>query len=74
MLPSTWDKKLIDMNVTQLEEKDLSWADMVMISAMTVQRESTQSVIKQAKKQGKLSSPADRFSPWNRTPFKKLIT
>jgi radical SAM superfamily enzyme YgiQ (UPF0313 family) len=41
------------MNVTQLEEKDLSWADMVMISAMTVQRESTQSVIKQAKKAGK---------------------
>lgn len=53
MLPSTWDKKLIDMNVTHLEEKDLDWADIVMISAMTVQRESTQSLIKRAKKAGK---------------------
>lgn len=53
MLPSTWDKKLVDMNVTHLEEKDLVWADMVMISAMTVQRESTQMVIERAKKAGK---------------------
>ena len=53
MLPSTWEKKLIDMNVNQLEEIDLAWADMVMISAMTVQRESTHSLIKRAKNAGK---------------------
>jgi len=53
MLPTTWEKKLVDMNVDQLQEKDLAWADMVMISAMTVQRESTQSLIKQARSAGK---------------------
>lgn len=53
MLPSTWEKKLVDMNVNQLEDEHLAWADMVLISAMTVQRESTDSVIHRAKKVGK---------------------
>ena len=45
MLPATWDKHLVDMNVQNLKQADLAWADMVLISAMTVQRESTQAVI-----------------------------
>lgn len=49
MLPGTWDKRLIDMNVQSLKEKDLIWADMVMISAMTIQRQSAQSVIASAR-------------------------
>ena len=53
MLPCTWEKKLVDVNVTELEDKDLSWADLVMISAMTVQRESTELIIQRAKKAGK---------------------
>ena len=48
MLPATWDKRLVDMNVAQLIDKDLAWADMVLISAMTVQRESTDEVITRA--------------------------
>ncbi len=53
MLPATWDKRLVDMNVSQLKDKDLVWADMVMISAMTVQRESTDEVITRAHAMGK---------------------
>jgi radical SAM superfamily enzyme YgiQ (UPF0313 family) len=53
MLPSTWDKKMVDMNVQALLEQDLAWADMVMISAMTVQRQSTQDVIARVRKAGK---------------------
>lgn len=53
MLPSTWDKRLVDMNVDHLREKDLAWADMVLISAMTVQRESAQTLIEMTKKAGK---------------------
>lgn len=45
MLPGTWEKRLVDMNVQPLKEKDLSWADMIFISAMTVQRKSAQQVI-----------------------------
>jgi len=53
MLPGTWDKRLVDMNVQPLREKDLDWADLVMISAMTVQRKSSQTVITMAKSAGK---------------------
>ncbi len=45
MLPSNWNKKLIDLNIQHLEESDIHWADLVFISAMNVQRSSTQEVI-----------------------------
>jgi radical SAM superfamily enzyme YgiQ (UPF0313 family) len=48
MLPATWEKRLVDMNVQNLKDADLAWADMVLISAMTVQRESTLDVIARA--------------------------
>jgi radical SAM superfamily enzyme YgiQ (UPF0313 family) len=45
MLPDNWDLKLIDMKVKHLRDRDLEWADCVLISAMIVQRESVQQVI-----------------------------
>ncbi len=45
MLPATWDKRLVDMNSNQLLERDIQWADMVLISAMSVQRKSVNEVI-----------------------------
>lgn len=32
MLPDKWEKKLVDMNVETLTDKDLKWADYVLIS------------------------------------------
>jgi len=49
MLPATWDKRLVDMNVNRLRECDLDWADMVLISAMNVQRQSVNEVITRAR-------------------------
>ena len=49
MLPSEWEKRLIDLNVTGLTDGDLAWADYVFISAMIVQRESAQAVIQRCK-------------------------
>ena len=45
MLPGEWDKKLVDMNVKDLADEDIEWADYVFISAMVVQRESVKEVI-----------------------------
>ncbi|HTP13823.1 MAG TPA: B12-binding domain-containing radical SAM protein [Bacteroidota bacterium] len=53
MLPPEWRLHLVDMNVEQLEDKDLQWADYVFLSAMSVQRESTKSVIARCQSLGK---------------------
>lgn len=53
MLPDEWQLRLADLNVKRLRQKDIAWADMVLISAMTVQQDSAGEVIKQAKALGK---------------------
>jgi radical SAM superfamily enzyme YgiQ (UPF0313 family) len=52
MLPKEWPKKLVDVNVTKLTERDLAWADWAFISGMTVQRESAREIIAQCKEAG----------------------
>ena len=49
MLPSEWEKKLVDMNVHKLKDADLKEADYVMISAMSIQLQSVQDVIARCK-------------------------
>jgi radical SAM superfamily enzyme YgiQ (UPF0313 family) len=50
MLPREWDKKVIDLNVTNLSDRDIEWADYVFISAMAVQKDSVKNVIKRCRK------------------------
>ena len=45
MLPAAWEKRLVDLNATNLSQKDLLWADYVFISAMIVQRDAARAVI-----------------------------
>jgi radical SAM superfamily enzyme YgiQ (UPF0313 family) len=52
MLPKTWNKRLIDLNITTLTDQDLGWADIAMIGAMTVQRESARRVISRCREAG----------------------
>ena len=52
MLPSEWEKRLVDLNVTGLTEEDLAWADYVFLSAMVVQRESAYAFILRCKLAG----------------------
>ncbi len=49
MLPKEWSKRLVDVNVTKLTERDLEWADLVFISAMVVQRDSARQIIARCK-------------------------
>jgi radical SAM superfamily enzyme YgiQ (UPF0313 family) len=52
MLPAEWEKRLVDLNVTDLTSNDLAWADYVFISAMLVQREATRALIARCKEFG----------------------
>ena len=52
MIPENWEKRLIDLNVTKLTDKDLAWADYAFVSAMVVQRKSARQVISRCKKAG----------------------
>jgi radical SAM superfamily enzyme YgiQ (UPF0313 family) len=53
MLPKSFEKKLVDLNIKELKEKDVLWADFIFISAMLVQKKSVIEVIKLCKKFGK---------------------
>src|SRR5512136_3372876 len=52
MLPSEWEKRLVDLNVTSLTQSDLAWADYVFVSAMIVQRDSARALIARCKEAG----------------------
>lgn len=49
MLPQEWDKKLIDLNVQKLREKDLEGVDLVFLSAMSIQKKSAREIIEKCK-------------------------
>ncbi len=53
MLPDTWNKKLVDLNISSLRASDIQWADFVFISAMYIQKESVSMVIIESKKWNK---------------------
>jgi len=52
MLPEEWAKRLVDVNVTNLTDKDLEWADYVFFSSMVVQRKSAFQLLERCKKAG----------------------
>lgn len=39
LLPAAWSKRLVDTNVETLRDRDLEWADVVLLSGMHIQRE-----------------------------------
>jgi radical SAM superfamily enzyme YgiQ (UPF0313 family) len=53
MLPPEWAKRLVDVNVRKLRQKDLEWADAVFISGMIAQRDSAHELIARCRAAGK---------------------
>ena len=53
LLPQKWNKRLIDLNIQSLQDKDIEWADYIAISAMTVQKDSVRTVIDRIHAAGK---------------------
>jgi radical SAM superfamily enzyme YgiQ (UPF0313 family) len=45
LLPDGWNKRLVDLNVQDLLDGEVKWADMVFISGMAVQRTSAEQTI-----------------------------
>jgi len=54
MIPEDWNKRLVDVNVSELKDEDIIWADMVFVSAMVVQKKSTQEIITQCRERGRI--------------------
>ena len=53
MLPEKWEKKLIDMNCQLLKDKQIEWADQILISSIVGQKQSTKKVIDRLHRMGK---------------------
>src|SRR5262245_63352522 len=53
LLPQSWERRLIDLNIERLTNADIDWADMVFATAMLVQKESLRVVVKSAEERGK---------------------
>ena len=54
LLPAEWNVRLIDRNVEELEDRDLDWADLVMIGAMLPQQRDAIEIMARAHARGKL--------------------
>jgi radical SAM superfamily enzyme YgiQ (UPF0313 family) len=53
ILPQEWEFKLVDRNVRDVTEAEWDWAELVIISAMIVQKQDLLALIRQAKQRGK---------------------
>jgi radical SAM superfamily enzyme YgiQ (UPF0313 family) len=52
MLPSAWEKRLVDLNVATLKDRDLRWADYVFLGGMEIQRKSFEEVVERCNRLG----------------------
>jgi radical SAM superfamily enzyme YgiQ (UPF0313 family) len=53
LLPQEWELRLADLNVRRLTEDDWQWADLILISAMYIQRAGLLALVREAKQRGK---------------------
>ncbi len=52
LLPAEWQKTLVDLNIRELKDNEIAWADYVFLSAMSVQEASARAIIKRCNKLG----------------------
>ena len=53
MLPDEWEKKLIDVNVESLRDRDIRRCDLVFITGMTIQQRSVRQIVERCHAFGK---------------------
>ncbi len=69
MLPSDYEIKLIDMNVKKLHEEDIKQADMIFLSAMIIQKESFNEVVKEC---NRLNKPVIAGGPFPTSSYESI--
>ncbi len=52
LLPGHWECRLVDLSVRPLDDEDLAWADVVLLSGMLVQRASLHEVVARCRSAG----------------------
>ena len=53
MLPADWRLKLVDLDVTALEDADIDWADWIMLSGMIIHTDSCRTIAARCAARGK---------------------
>src|SRR5260370_35362144 len=53
LCPKHWAIRLVDLAFEELSDEDLFWADLVMVSAMQVQRDDVRRTLQRASKLGR---------------------
>ena len=52
LLPAGWNKRLVDTNVERLRDRDLDWADVVLLSGMHIQRDALVAIVERCRALG----------------------
>jgi len=69
MLPRQWSKKLIDMNVSDLQDEHILWADYLFLTGMNIQRKSFEDVVTRA---NRLNTPVVAGGPMVTTDHNEI--
>ena len=62
ILPQEWEFKLVDRNIREVTEAEWEWAELVIFSAMIVQKQDLLTQIREAKRRGKLVAVGGPYS------------
>jgi radical SAM superfamily enzyme YgiQ (UPF0313 family) len=52
LLPAEWKKRLVDTNVERLRDRDLEWADVVMLGGMHIQQDALVAIVERCRARG----------------------
>jgi len=66
LLPPAWQIRIVDLQVEPLADRDLLWADAVLVSGMLIQADSMRAVVSRARSLGRrtvVGGPAPTTSP-----------
>ncbi|MBI4700131.1 MAG: DUF4070 domain-containing protein [Deltaproteobacteria bacterium] len=66
LLPAHWELRLVDANVRPLDDGDLGWADLVLVSGMQIQKHALLDVVRRSRAAGRrvvVGGPAATVEP-----------